>query len=136
MLFAWKGATVFQAGPSKAMNWYGTNGTGSHAAAGDRAGDGDAMCGNAIMYDATAGNILVIGGSIDYVYQPRCLEYTEMLLTHLQQGANATTNAHIITIGTAMFPATVQTISSMSYPRIFANAVVLPNGAVRPLHYP
>ncbi|CAD6578199.1 MAG: hypothetical protein ASARMPREDX12_008672 [Alectoria sarmentosa] len=112
MLFAWKGASVFQAGPSKAMNWYSTIGMGSQVAAGPRAGDGDAMCGNAVMYDATAGKILVIGGSIDY------------------QGANATTNAHIITIGTAMGPVAVQTISSMSYPRIFANAVVLPNGAV------
>ena len=79
MLFAWKGATIFQAGPSKAMNWYGTSGTGSHIAAGPRAGDGDAMCGNAVMYDATAGKILVIGGAIDYVYLPRCLEYTEPL---------------------------------------------------------
>lgn len=52
------------------------------------------------------------------------------LLTCLQQGANATTNAHIITIGTPMSAATVQTISSMSYPRIFANAVVLPTGAI------
>lgn len=67
MLFGWKGATIFQAGPSKAMNWYGTNGTGSQAAAGPRGDDGDAMCGNAVMYDATLGNILVIGGSIDYV---------------------------------------------------------------------
>ncbi len=52
------------------MNWYGTNGTGSQAAAGDRTGDGDAMCGNAVMYDATAGKILVIGGSVDYVCIP------------------------------------------------------------------
>lgn len=74
MLFGWKGATIFQAGPSKAMNWYGTNGTGSHAAAGDRVGDGDAMCGNAVMYDATAGKILVTGGAIDYVYLPAALD--------------------------------------------------------------
>lgn len=67
MLFAWKNATIFQAGPSKAMNWYSTNGTGNQTAAGDRVGDGDAMCGNAVMYDATAGKILVTGGSVDYV---------------------------------------------------------------------
>lgn len=54
------------------MNWYGTNGSGSHAAAEPRADDTDAMCGNAVMYDATAGKILVIGGSIDYVCLPRC----------------------------------------------------------------
>lgn len=58
------------------------------------------------------------------------LNAPETLLIRLQQGANATANAHILTIGTAMSPATVQTISSMSYPRIFANAVVLPTGAV------
>ena len=51
-------------------------------------------------------------------------------LTYLQQNASATTNAHIVTIGDPMSEATVQTVSSMSYPRIFANAVVLPNGAV------
>lgn len=79
MLLAWKGASVFQAGPSKAMNWYGTNGSGSQVAAGARADDSDAMCGNAVMYDATAGKILVIGGSIDYVRLPRCVEYTDPL---------------------------------------------------------
>ena len=79
MLFAWKGATIFQAGPSKAMNWYSTNGTGSHVAAGLRADDSDAMCGNAVMYDATAGKILVVGGSIDYVYLLRCPECTRNL---------------------------------------------------------
>lgn len=67
MLFGWTGATIFQAGPSKAMNWYSTNGTGSQGAAGLRGDDSDAMCGNAVMYDATAGKILVTGGSIDYV---------------------------------------------------------------------
>ena len=67
MLFAWKDATVFQAGPSVAMNWYDTTGTGSHEPAGNRTGDVDAMCGNAVMYDATAGKLLVVGGSINYV---------------------------------------------------------------------
>ena len=61
------------------MNWYGTNGSGSQVAAGARADDSDAMCGNAVMYDATAGKILVIGGSIDYVRLPRCVEYTDPL---------------------------------------------------------
>ena len=64
------------------MNWYSTIGMGSQVAAGPRAGDGDAMCGNAVMYDATAGKILVIGGSIDYVCLPYCLEYTESI-THM-----------------------------------------------------
>ena len=44
--------------------------------------------------------------------------------------ANATTNAHVITIGDPMTDPTVDTVNPMTYPRIFANAVVLPNGAV------
>jgi galactose oxidase len=47
-LFGWKSGYVFQAGPSKAMNWYGTTGTGSQSAAGLRASDADSMCGNAV----------------------------------------------------------------------------------------
>lgn len=68
------------------MNWYGTNGTGSQVAAGDRA-DGDAMCGNAVMYDATAGKILVVGGAIDYVYLSRCLEFTANHCSHVHSKA-------------------------------------------------
>lgn len=48
-LFGWKNGYVFQAGPSKAMNWYGTTGTGSQASAGLRAADADSMDGNAVM---------------------------------------------------------------------------------------
>ena len=64
------------------------------------------------MYDAVNGKILVVGGSVDY------------------QDSNATTNAHIITIGTPPAVPTVQTINSMSYARAFANGVVLPDGTV------
>lgn len=71
-LFGWKKGSVFQAGPAVAMNWYGTSGTGSQSAAGNRASDTDSMCGNAIMYDAVAGKILTLGGSPNYVskYKP------------------------------------------------------------------
>lgn len=31
-LFAWKNGSVFQAGPSKAMNWYSANGNGAQVA--------------------------------------------------------------------------------------------------------
>lgn len=62
-LFGWKNQTVFQGGPSIAMNWYDTVGTGSTTAAGNRLDDGHAMNGNAIMYDASAGKILTAGGS-------------------------------------------------------------------------
>ena len=117
------------------MNWYSTNGTGSQVAAGNRTGDDDAMCGNAVMYDATAGKILVVGGSPNYVYPPAFLGFNPPLApnpsSHIQQvNTSSTTNAHIITIGTAMTEATVEAISPMTYPRIFANAVILPTGAV------
>ena len=84
MLFAWKGATVFQAGPSLAMNWYDTNGEGSQVGAGNRTGDDDAMCGNAVMYDAIAGKILVTGGAVDYVYLLRCLETHRIPRSHVR----------------------------------------------------
>lgn len=112
MLFGWKNAYVFQAGPSVAMNWYGTTGTGSQAAAGTRGTDTDAMCGNAAMYDAVNGKILVVGGSPDY------------------QDSNATSNAHIITLGTPPAVPTVTAIGNMAYQRAFANSVVLPDGTV------
>ena len=112
-LFGWKTGYVFQGGPSKAMNWYGTtSSTGSQTAAGTRANDGDAMCGNAAMYDAVNGKILAVGGSTSY------------------QGVNATSNAHVITIGTPPAVATTTTISNMAYQRVFANSVILPDGTV------
>jgi galactose oxidase len=42
-LFGWKNKTVFQAGPSIAMNWYDMTGSGSTTGAGNRADDGHAM---------------------------------------------------------------------------------------------
>jgi galactose oxidase len=111
-LFGWKSGYVFQAGPSKAMNWYSTSGSGGQSGAGTRAADGDAMCGNAVMYDAVNGKILSIGGAPNY------------------QGTTATTNANIITINTPGTNPTVTKVANMAYQRIFANAVVLPNGEV------
>lgn len=112
-LFGWKDGSVFQAGPSVNMNWYGTGGGGSQAGAGTRDGDGDAMNGNAVLYDAVAGKILAVGGAPNY------------------QGAPAATaNAHIITIGAPFQQATSQTINPMYYQRAFHNSVVLPTGDV------
>lgn len=111
-LFAWKQGSVFQAGPSRAMNWYGTSGTGSQKTAGLRANDPDAMNANAVMYDALNGKILAVGGAPDYTQSP------------------ATNNAHIITIGNPNTIPTVATIGSMKYARSFANSVVLPDGKV------
>lgn len=111
-LFAWKGGSVFQAGPSKAMNWYGTAGAGSQTGAGNRAADGDSMCGNAAMYDAANGKILTVGGSPNY------------------QDSDASSNAHIITIDNPDTNPTVQKIGNMAYQRAFANSVILPDGTV------
>ncbi len=48
------------------MNWYDTNGNGSYYPAGSRTGDGDAMNGNAVMFDAVQGLILTVGGAPNY----------------------------------------------------------------------
>ena len=111
-LFAWKGGSVFQAGPSRAMNWYGTTGGGSRTAAGLRANDNDAMNGNAVMYDAVNGKILAVGGAPNY------------------KESDATSNAHVITIGNPGTIPTVVKVNSMAFARAFANAVVLPDGKV------
>ncbi|PVH70218.1 carbohydrate-binding module family 32 [Cadophora sp. DSE1049] len=111
-LFGWKNQYVFQAGPSKAMNWYNTASSGAQNGAGNRASDGDSMCGNAIMYDASSGKILTIGGSPNYSNSP------------------SKSNAYIITLGADGANPVVTTIGNMNYPRTFANAVVLPSGQV------
>ena len=112
-LFAWKDRTVFQAGPSSAMNWYGTDGQGSQAGAGYRANDGDSMNGNAVMYDCLASKILTVGGAANYQGDP-----------------DATANAHIITLGDPFQNPQVEQINPMWYNRAFHNSVVLPDGKV------
>lgn len=112
-LFAWKDKTVFQAGPSKQMNWYGTGGQGSQAGAGFRANDDHSMNGNAVMYDCLAGKILTVGGAPNYQGNP-----------------DATANAHIITLGNSFQNPQVQQINPMWYKRAFHNSVVLPTGLV------
>lgn len=110
-LFGWKGGSVFQAGPSKAMNWYSTGNAGGTQGAGNRAADGDSMNGNAVMYDAAAGKILTLGGAVNYNCQDSC---------------QSTVNAHIITIGAPNSPATAQKINDMYFQRAFHNTVLLP----------
>ena len=108
-LFAWKDGSVFQAGPSRAMNWYSANGTGAQVAAGTRDSD-DAMCGIFVMYEP--GKIFTAGGSPDYT------------------NSNANNRAHLISIGEYGQPAKVERAPDMAYPRGFSNAVVLPDGTV------
>ncbi|KAL8964463.1 MAG: hypothetical protein Q9183_004434 [Haloplaca sp. 2 TL-2023] len=111
-LFGWKSGSVFQAGPSKAMNWYTPTGTGAQKPAGLRGTDPDAMNGNAIMYDAVNGKILTVGGAPNY------------------QNIAATRNARVITIGAPGTTASVAAVGSMSQARAFHNSVVMPDGKV------
>jgi galactose oxidase len=105
--FATPGGRVFQAGPSKQMNWFDTTGSGGTTPAGLRGDDQDAMNGNAVMYDV--GKILTVGGAPAY------------------QNANATANAYVIDITNGV---TVRKVAPMSYARAFHNSVVLPDGKV------
>ena len=117
-LFGWKKGTVFQAGPSTAMNWYYTGGKdGNVKSAGQRGSDRgvapDAMCGNAVMFDAVKEKILTNGGTPDY------------------QDSDATADSHIITIGSPGTKATVSYASEgLFHARVFHNSVVLPSGNV------
>jgi len=111
-LFGWKNGYVFQAGPSRNMNWYGATGTGSQSSAGTRGDDADAMNGNAVMFDAVNGKIFTAGGAPSY------------------QQSDATSNAYIITIGNPNTIPTVTKLPNMKNKRAFANSVVLPNGKI------
>ncbi|KAH6721767.1 carbohydrate-binding module family 32 protein [Leptodontidium sp. MPI-SDFR-AT-0119] len=110
-IFAWSNSSIFQAGPSAAMNWYSALGSGSVTPAGTRASS-DSMCGVAVLYDAAAGKIFTAGGAPSY------------------ENAPATNSAHLITITSPSTPPTVATLPSMTYARSFANGVVLPDGKI------
>ena len=106
-LFTW-GTRIFQAGPSRHMNWYTTSGTGGVTPAGLRGTDGDAMNGAAAMF--SPGKILTVGGAPDYT------------------GSPATSNANLVSITGGK--AVVTALPAMHFPRSFASAVVLPDGKV------
>jgi len=105
---ATSGGRVLQAGPSAQMNWITTSGAGSITPAGNRGTSGDAMNGNAVYYDIN--KIITMGGAPAY------------------QNSYATNKAYEINISTGT--AQVTQVGSMTYPRTFANSVVLPNGQV------
>jgi galactose oxidase len=86
--------------------------------------DGDAVCGITSMYDAEKGIILTAGGAPNYHYWFRG-DRTGASNPHREEPTN---NAFEITLGN---PGTVlqpKRVDSMKYPRIFANAVIVPTG--------
>jgi galactose oxidase len=107
---ATSGGSVLQAGPSQQMNWISTTGAGSITPAGKRGTSADAMNGNAVYYDVN--KVITMGGSPSY------------------QNSTATNQAYQIQIPAAGTNPTVTQSGSMTYPRAFANSVVLPNGQV------
>jgi galactose oxidase len=109
-LYPWRNGSVFQAGPSKAMNWYYTDGGGGVTPAGIRDAANDAMCGVNVMYDV--GKIFSAGGA------------------HYYDRAPGLSIAHLISIDQVGAPATVERLPDMKYSRAFANVVVLPDGKV------
>ncbi|EFQ36699.1 kelch domain-containing protein [Colletotrichum graminicola] len=109
-LYAWSNGSVFQAGPSKNMNWYSTSGQGSVKGAGQRNTQNDQMCGVTVMYDS--GKIFAAGGAQSY------------------SDDKALYAAHRITLNGVNQSPTVQQLPNAKYARIFAQAIVLPNGQV------
>ncbi|MGF6639858.1 galactose oxidase [Paraburkholderia sp. MM5496-R1] len=107
-LFADSNGTVFHAGPSRAMQWISTAGTGSISAPVNRGADNDAMTGNAVMYDVR--RILAVGGAPNY------------------GNDYATSNATLIDISNG--GASTRTVAPMNYQRAYANSVALPDGEV------
>jgi len=116
-LFAQARGAVFQAGPSRQMNWITTKGQGTITSAGNRGSSADAMNGNAVMY--TVGKILTVGGAIAYQDAGSVVD------------VQATRRAYVINInGGATKKVIVRRTSDMAYQRSFSNSVVLPNGDV------
>jgi galactose oxidase len=110
-LMGWKNNSVIQAGPSMKQHWYGIEGEGSVNLAGVRDFE-HAMCAVYVMYDAVEGKMFSAGGAPDY------------------NGTMANTRAHITTLGEPFEPVTNERVPDMALPRVFANAVVTPNGKI------
>jgi galactose oxidase len=116
-LFAEANGTVFQAGPSRQMNWITTSGNGTITGAGRRGSSPDAMNGNAVMY--TVGKILALGGATAYQDVGSDID------------VQATRSAYVVNInGGPTKKVIVRRVSDMAYQRSFGNSVVLPNGDV------
>ncbi len=107
-LFPWTDDRVFHAGPSQSMHWISTRGAGSITPVGQRASDGYAINGNAVMFEP--GKILTVGGSTAYSY------------------GQASAQAHVIDITGA--EVTTTPIGSMARARAYHTSVLLPTGEV------
>lgn len=122
-LFAWKGNSIFHAGPSKAMHWFRAADNGTTKDAGLRADDNDAVCAITSMYDAEKGLILTAGGAPNYHYwvgDPRARVGPVR--------KEATSHAFEIELQDPDKPVATRKLPPMKHPRIFANAVTLPTG--------
>jgi galactose oxidase len=116
-LFGQANGTVFQAGPSKQMNWITTKGNGTITGAGRRGSSADAMNGNAVMYGV--GEIVTLGGATAYEDAGSVVD------------VQATRRAYTVNInGGPHKKVKVKRVSDMAYARAFSNSVVLPNGEV------
>jgi hypothetical protein len=102
---------VFHAGPSDTMFWFSTDGDGSALIAGERPG-GNIANGNSVMF--AKGKILNCGGSESFAKE----EYP------------ATDFASLISIDGINLQVGIKELPPMKLPRVYANAVILPDGKV------
>ncbi|MBI1891979.1 MAG: RICIN domain-containing protein, partial [Burkholderiales bacterium] len=105
-LFPYTNGRVFHAGPTAAMHWITTGGSGQVKSAGNRGDDAYSMNGNAVMIDI--GKILKTGGAPAY------------------EDAYATASSYLIDLNTGA----TRKITPMNYARTLHNSTVLPNGQV------
>lgn len=98
---------VIYAGPKPQMKWLDTSGSGAVSDAGARGDDAYANSGIAVMYDT--GRILKAGGVPGYAGRSSSATYK---------------------IDVATDTPAVTKLEPMTYPRVFANSVVLPDGKV------
>ncbi|KAH9222324.1 hypothetical protein DL95DRAFT_286561 [Leptodontidium sp. 2 PMI_412] len=109
--FSWRNESIFQAGPSKQMNWNWGSGSGRVQSVGARDTE-DAMCGIFAMYDALRGKIVTAAGTPSYDH------------------STPNRKALHMTIDAPGAPPTVERLPDLAQGRAFANAVILPDGTV------
>lgn len=110
-LFGVTGGKVFHAGPAAAMHWIDTAGDGAVHPAGTRGDDRYSINGDVVMWKP--GVLLKVGGAPGY------------------ESGRGTTAAYSVDFSAGYRkPVVVKKLKPMLFPRTFANAVVLPDGAV------